>query len=104
MDKTASVLSGRHHTITKEVSISPIKNNKEQTMNAPSINKRQLTTKEVVEAIRSRAEQIEAHMDEGGEISRENMYDMCKHIKILYQLNQVNEQAFEDVVKRVNKL
>jgi len=43
-------------------------------------------------------------MDEGGEISRENMYDMCKHIKILYQLNQVNEKAFEDVIKRVNKL
>ena len=78
-------------------------------MNAPSRNKRivikrQLTSKEVVEAIRSRAEQIEAHMDEGGEISRENIYDMCKHIKILYQLNQINEKAFEDVVKRVRKL
>lgn len=73
-------------------------------MNAPSTNKKQLTTKEVVEAIRSNAEQIEAHMDEGGEIGRENIYDMCKHIRILYQLYELNEKAFKDVVKRVRKL
>jgi len=73
-------------------------------MNAPSTNKKQLTTKEVVEAIRSNAEQIEAHMDEGGEIGRENIYDMCKHIRILHQLYELNEKAFKDVVKRVRKL
>ena len=43
-------------------------------------------------------------MDEGGEIGRENIYDMCKHIRILYQLYELNEKAFKDVVKRVRKL
>ena len=43
------------------------------------INKRRskMTVEEVVAEIKTYADSIEAHMDEGGEFNRENVYDMC---------------------------
>ena len=56
-----------------------------------------MTVEEVVAEIKTYADSIEAHMDEGGEINRENVYDMCKHINILHQLYTINAKAFDDV-------
>ena len=67
------------------------------------INKRRskMTVEEVVAEIKTYADSIEAHMDEGGEINRENEYDMCKHINILHQLYTINAKAFDDVGKKI---
>ena len=66
------------------------------------INKRRskMTVEEVVAEIKTYADSIEAHMDEGGEINRENVYDMCKHINILHKLYTINAKAFDDVGKK----
>ena len=67
------------------------------------INKRRskMTVEEVVAEIKTYADSIEAHMDDGGEINRENVYDMCKHINILHKLYIINAKAFDDVINTV---
>ena len=70
-------------------------------MIAPNIEEKINKRRSVVAEIKTYADSIEAHMDEGGEINRENVYDMCKHINILHKLSIINAKAFDDVGKKI---
>tara|TARA_R110002020_G_scaffold115035_2_gene264612 strand:- start:2088 stop:2387 length:300 start_codon:yes stop_codon:yes gene_type:complete len=65
-----------------------------------SIDKK-LTVDEMINRIRSYVSEIEAHMDEGGQISSTNGYDMVNQIKLLLKLNDVNTKHWNNLKEKM---
>ena len=60
-----------------------------------------LTSDEMINKIRLYAEQIEAHMDEGGKITHTNGYDMVNQIKLLLKLIDVNNKHWNRLKEKM---